>query len=86
MTRTSPFGVLVVNRAEPGGGLGEGVPFLQSIANVLADALVSREARREIRRQGLHDPLTGLPNRDLFLDRVERASGARPPAGTPSRC
>ncbi len=49
-------------------------------AMVDADALAAerREAKEELRRQALHDPLTALPNRTLFLDRltlaVDRAS------------
>ncbi len=73
----APFGVLVVNHGQPGGGLADAVPFLQLMANILADALLNREAHREIRRQGLHDSLTGLPNRGLFLDRVERSLEGR---------
>ena len=80
----SPFGVLVVNQARPGGGLGDGVPFLESMANVLADAHASREARREIQRQGLHDSLTGLAEpRPVPRPRRTRARphvGGRPAA------
>ena len=49
-------------------------------ANVLADAIERRRAEEEMRRQGLHDPLTGLPNRTLFMDRlVARAQPGRAP-------
>jgi|GEM_PF-1061478 len=68
-----PFGVLLVRFYRPGAVTPDAVFFLQAVANLLTDALRSREARREIRRQSLHDPLTGLPNRGLFVDRVERA-------------
>jgi diguanylate cyclase (GGDEF)-like protein len=51
----------------------EELDFLDAIANVLADAVARRSAEQELRRQALHDPLTGLPNRLLFVDTVNRA-------------
>jgi diguanylate cyclase (GGDEF)-like protein len=47
------------------------VQFLESVANVLAGAIEREEFESQIRRQALHDPLTGLPNRRLFLDRLQ---------------
>jgi diguanylate cyclase (GGDEF)-like protein/PAS domain S-box-containing protein len=44
--------------------------FVQALANILADALQQRATEDDIRYQGLHDPLTGLPNRVLFMDRL----------------
>ena len=49
------------------------VDFLQSLANVLADALERQATEDAIRQRALHDPLTGLPNRVLFVDRLEHA-------------
>ncbi len=49
------------------------VDFVQALANILADAIRQRATEQDIRHQALHDPLTGLPNRILFLDRLAHA-------------
>jgi diguanylate cyclase (GGDEF)-like protein/PAS domain S-box-containing protein len=68
-----PFGVLGVQSMTPRDfGPGD-VDFLQSLANVLADALQRQTTEDRIRHRALHDALTGLPNRVLFLDRLEHA-------------
>ena len=56
---------------------------MQAIANVLANAIERRRAEERTRHEALHDPLTGLPNRDLFLDRLEHALSAGRAAGGP---
>ena len=48
---------------------------MQAIANVLANAIERRDEEERTRHEALHDPLTGLPNRTLFLDRLEHALG-----------
>jgi diguanylate cyclase (GGDEF)-like protein len=45
----------------------------RSMANEAAMALENARLYEELRRQALHDPLTGLANRTLFRDRVEHA-------------
>jgi diguanylate cyclase (GGDEF)-like protein/PAS domain S-box-containing protein len=68
-----PFGVLAVHYPEPGAVPPDSIAFLDALANVLADAVRSRNERETIRHQALHDGLTGLPNRTLFFDRVAHA-------------
>jgi diguanylate cyclase (GGDEF)-like protein/PAS domain S-box-containing protein len=43
------------------------------IAGSLSDITVSRLTERQLQHDALHDSLTGLPNRALFMDRLERA-------------
>src|SRR5690606_32172595 len=38
----------------------------------LRDITKDKEAQEELVRSALHDPLTGLPNRVVFMDRLER--------------
>ena len=45
--------------------------------NILADAIQQRTTEDDIRYQALHDLLTGLPNRVLFLDRLDRTLARR---------
>ena len=68
-----PLGVLGVQSTQPRTYTAGDVDFLQAVANVLADALERQAIEDRIRHRALHDPLTGLPNRVLFLDRLEHA-------------
>ena len=75
-----PFGVLVVQSMCPQGFAPRDVDFLQSLANVLADALERQAVEDAIRERAVHDPLTGLPNRVLFRRPARaRARAARAP-------
>ena len=49
--------------------------FLQSVAHVVAAAIVRDDAERRLLHRALHDPLTGLPNRALLEDRLGQALG-----------
>jgi diguanylate cyclase (GGDEF)-like protein/PAS domain S-box-containing protein len=71
--REGRFGVLGVQSTRLHEFNAGDVDFAQSIANVLADALARQATEDDIRHRALHDPLTGLPNRVLFLDRIEQA-------------
>jgi diguanylate cyclase (GGDEF)-like protein/PAS domain S-box-containing protein len=68
-----PFGVLIVQSMDARSFAPGDVDFLQALANVLADALERQAIEDDIRERALHDPLTGLPNRVLFVDRLEHA-------------
>jgi len=69
----APLGVLAVHYKRAGAVPADCPPFLDALANVLAEAIRSRDVQEAIRHRGLHDELTGLPNRTLFLDRVAHA-------------
>ena len=69
--RRGPFGVLglhstSIRQFNPGD-----VDFVQSLANVLGDTFERQMTDDDIRHRALHDELTGLPNRILFMDRLQ---------------
>ena len=66
------FGVLAVQSGQHREFGTQDVNFMQAIANVIGNAIERREEEERTRYDALHDPLTGLPNRNLFLDRLGR--------------
>ena len=71
--RRGPFGVLGLHSLHPREYSRIDVDFVQALANVLGDALERQLTEDDIRHRALHDPLTGLPNRMLFMDRLGQA-------------
>ncbi len=69
----SIFGVLDVHSAVAGRFDAEDAHFLRTIAGILSGAQARLGADEELRRQVLQDPLTGLPNRLLFVESVDSA-------------
>ncbi|HEY5171849.1 MAG TPA: EAL domain-containing protein [Acidimicrobiia bacterium] len=55
--------------------------FVDGVAGILLSAIVRTRAEDAIRHQATHDPLTGLPNRTLFNDRLEHALTRRARVG-----
>ena len=88
----SGIGVAIPGPRQPYGAIGgsvvqhrefspEDITFLQSVAHVLGAAIERWRAEESIRHNALHDPLTGLPNRTLFLDRLAHVLASRKPRG-----
>ena len=46
---------------------------LSTVGNQIGEFLRRRRAEDQLAHQALHDPLTGLPNRTVFVDRLRRA-------------
>jgi diguanylate cyclase (GGDEF)-like protein len=68
-----PYGVLIAGSRGLRKFTREDVNFMQAIANVLANAIERRRTEERTQHEALHDPLTGLPNRSLFFDRLQHA-------------
>ncbi len=66
-----PIGVLEAHSTKERPFSPVDVQLLQGVANVLAGALERDDRERRAVVQALHDPLTGLPTRPLFDDRLE---------------
>ncbi len=61
--------VISVNAAPLRGAAGE----TEGVVLSLRDVTQQRQLEAELERKALYDPLTGLPNRSLFLDRLDQA-------------
>ncbi|GAC1601753.1 MAG: hypothetical protein NVS3B21_29560 [Acidimicrobiales bacterium] len=68
-----PFGVLTAHSPTPNRFSQEDIHFLESIANVLGSAIERGRSEERLAYQAIHDPLTNLPNRTLFNDRLGSA-------------
>jgi diguanylate cyclase (GGDEF)-like protein/PAS domain S-box-containing protein len=72
-----PFGVLNVHSYEPRQFSDDEVEFLTAIATLIVVAVERNRDEQATRHAALHDPLTGLPNRTLALDRLSQALARR---------
>jgi diguanylate cyclase (GGDEF)-like protein len=71
--REERFGVIEVASRPARRFNADELSFVQSVANLLAAAGARFRVEGQVRHQALHDPLTGLANRTLFLDRLAHA-------------
>jgi diguanylate cyclase (GGDEF)-like protein len=69
-----PAGFLDIEALAPQALGATDIAFLTSVSNVLVAAIGRRQAETELAHQALHDPLTGLPNRALLMDRLDQAA------------
>jgi len=77
---TDQLGALDLYRASPGPLDAETMDAAQMLADIAAAYLINAQSRIDLRESSeksretaLHDPLTGLPNRLLLLERLEHA-------------
>jgi len=76
------YGILSAHTGSPRRFSRDDVNFLVAVANVLSAAVERNRREEATRHASLHDPLTGLPNRTLALDRLDLALARRRRAGT----
>jgi diguanylate cyclase (GGDEF)-like protein/PAS domain S-box-containing protein len=67
------LGVLDVYSRQPGEPSAEERQIASLVTHLAAIAIERKEFEDRLAHQSLHDPLTGLPNRTLFLDRLAQA-------------
>jgi diguanylate cyclase (GGDEF)-like protein/PAS domain S-box-containing protein len=75
-----PFGVLIVESARPNAFGPSDEFFLRAVANTVGETLEAQRAREELAYEVLHDPLTGLGNRERFAELL-RQTLERPTSG-----
>ena len=75
--RGEVWGVLGAHTRAPRWFAPDEADFLGAVANVISSAVDRNLVEAEVRHRALHDPLTGLPNRALALDRLEGALARR---------
>src|SRR5204862_8121710 len=67
------IGVIVMHGRAPRAPTPVELQLLERSRHLAGIAIERDQAERRMAHQALHDPLTGLPNRQLFLDRLRQA-------------
>ncbi len=78
-----PFGLLELRSARADRASAEVTNFVQSVANIIGTALTRRRADEQLAYAAQFDTLTGLPNRELFRDRISQALSRAQRKGRP---
>lgn len=78
---TAAVGVLAVYSGRARRFTPTEVGVLQSMAAIAVTVLQQIDHREQLSHLAMHDPLTGLPNRALLMDRLEHALSRRPSMG-----
>jgi len=74
VVRQQPFGGLIAHNDDPAREFtADDLNFLASVANVVGSAIGRIRTEEDLNHQALQDPLTELPNRVLFVDRLTQA-------------
>ncbi|HWH96069.1 MAG TPA: EAL domain-containing protein [Baekduia sp.] len=76
------LGTFAVYRAAPGEPTEQDRRFIRAASRVAGIAIERRRASEELVHRATHDPLTGLPNRTLLLDRLTHALARGRRSGT----
>ena len=79
-----PFGVLGAHTVGVKAFTDEDVAFIQAVANVLGTAIQRAWTEQALSREAKHDPLTGLPNRALFRERLGKTISAATRSAQPA--
>ncbi|HEV7208120.1 MAG TPA: EAL domain-containing protein [Mycobacteriales bacterium] len=69
------IGTVTLYRAEPGLPAGHALELVEQASHLVGIAVDRSHFEQRLAHQATHDELTGLPNRTLFLDRLELALG-----------
>jgi diguanylate cyclase (GGDEF)-like protein/PAS domain S-box-containing protein len=69
--RDGPAAIVAVFGAGPREWTDDQRHFLHVVANIMGSAIERAAREAAAVHRAVHDPLTGLPNRDLFADRLE---------------